>query len=136
MAWGYSPRSVVKARKASLDTRRRRSPAFLLVLVGASASLLVFGIVTQVLAPSEPQEQEDMMIRVDEGAPEGPELLISPEREYEKGEDTLNRKYRIRWKKPAAAAPQPQRSTWEQDQERMRREREPKEEGPWDQSTN
>ena len=132
MAWGYSPRPVVKARRASLDKRKSKSLGILLVFSGACAGLLAFGIMSQVLGPSEVQEPESMMLRVDEEESETSELLIVPEENYEKGEDTLKRKYRVFWKKPSGAAPQSQKNTWEQDQEEKRRKKEPDKSGSWD----
>lgn len=65
MAWGYSPRPVVKSREASLDSRRK-GPGFLLIIVGICASLFVFGLVTEILKSTEQTGQDSLMIKLND----------------------------------------------------------------------
>ena len=133
MAWGYSPRPVVKVRKATLDRSKSKSLGILLLFVGASAGLLAFGIMSQVLDRSDVPEQDSLMLKVDGEESENPELLIAPKEGVE-GENAVKRKYRVYWKKPSGPAAEWQKSTWEQDQEKQKRERTPDKMGDWDQA--
>ena len=122
MAWGYSPRPVVRGRETSLGKEASKGPGFLLVLVGICACVFVFAIVSEVLSSSPPQQQEEVMIRLNGDIQEEQELLVKPDSKWEKGEGVMERKYRILWKKSKET--RPETSSWERDQQEKRAQQE------------
>lgn len=133
MAWGYSPRRVVKWRETRLETEKKKGPGFLLVLVGICAAIFVFGLVSEIMRPGEKEKQEDLMIRINGDVKEEQDLLVKPNSDWDKTEGSLDKKYRILWKKPGDSGP-PVVDSWEQTQKEKQRREQVKEEGNWDEN--
>ena len=133
MAWGYSPRRVVKWRETRLETEKKKGPGFLLVLVGICAAIFVFGLVSEIMRPGEKEKQEDLMIRINGDVKEEQDLLVKPNADWDKTEESLDKKYRILWKKPADTG-SPVVDSWEQTQKEKQRREQVKEEGNWDEN--
>ena len=119
MAWGYIPRRVVKGREASFD-EKKRGPGFLLVLVAIFAFLFVFGVVSDILKSQEAKQSQDVLMIFDPEPEEKTELLVDKDQEWNKSENSLDRGYRILWKKTKGGETEQANSIWEQEQRRQK----------------
>lgn len=132
MAWSYSPRRVTRSREASLGKGASKGPGLLLVLAGACAAFFVFAITIEFLGTSEDAPQEEMMIRFNGGGREE-ELVVKPGAEWEEKKDTLDRGYRILWKKPKDKDSEQTQSLWDTHEQEKEKEKQARRSAPWDQ---
>jgi hypothetical protein len=133
LAWGYSPKQVVKHRAASFDKSASKGPGYLLIVVALLAGIVVFGIVSEILGTPGAQGTESLMIQLNGGEKEEADLLIDAQTEWATTEDSIDRGYRVLWKKPAEIEqPGEDALLWEKDRARKVEEEGRKGPDSWD----